>query len=293
MNAEPFYGHQFKEVRQGVWRCECGKQLIEGDAPCMNGTPNISKPQRDAGAQADTQTHADGLAAHGEPDLSTKAESCHADLVEALAQPSPPEQVERAACGCTEFEQSHCRAGIVAEAHHPDCVKVERAGLVDSQPIETIEYWADAYTNPAKGDMHFHGHGMVAKLLTEYAQLRKALAPQPAQPARVVGTVTGYQSANSLQQWQFSPSPDAAGLENQRFDVALFTPTAAPTLDHSPGNMAQPIHDPAVTTPREVLVGESPVDRIVEPAQEQPKCEEGRECEAPDVCKSVGGCMRD
>ena len=44
-----------------------------------------------------------------------------------------------------------------------------------------------------------------------------------------------------------------------------------PTTDHSPGNMAQPIHDPAVTTPREVLVGESPVDRIAAPAQEQPK----------------------
>lgn len=31
---------------------------------------------------------------------------------------------------------------------------------------------------------------------------------------------------------------------------------------------AAPIHDPAVTTPREVLVGESPVDRIAAPAQE-------------------------
>ncbi len=40
------------------------------------------------------------------------------------------------------------------------------------------------------------------------------------------------------------------------------------TTGHSPGNMAQPIHDPAVTTPREVLVGESPVDRIAAPAQE-------------------------
>jgi hypothetical protein len=33
--------------------------------------------------------------------------------------------------------------------------------------------------------------------------------------------------------------------------------------------LATPIHDPAVTTPREVLVGESPVDRIAAPAQQQ------------------------
>ena len=43
----------------------------------------------------------------------------------------------------------------------------------------------------------------------------------------------------------------------------------APTLDHSPGNMAQPIQDPAVPTPREVLVGEAPVDRIAAPEQQQ------------------------
>lgn len=33
--------------------------------------------------------------------------------------------------------------------------------------------------------------------------------------------------------------------------------------------LVKPIHDPAVTTPREVLVGESPVYRIAAPAQEQ------------------------
>lgn len=32
-----------------------------------------------------------------------------------------------------------------------------------------------------------------------------------------------------------------------------------------------PIYDPAVTTPREVLVGESPIDRIAAPAQQKLK----------------------
>lgn len=38
--------------------------------------------------------------------------------------------------------------------------------------VETIEYWRDAYSNPASGE-HFHGHGMVVHLLGEYAEFRK------------------------------------------------------------------------------------------------------------------------
>lgn len=45
-------------------------------------------------------------------------------------------------------------------------------------PIETIEYWRDAYAKP-NGDQHFMGHGMVAKLLKEYAQLRAMLEAAP------------------------------------------------------------------------------------------------------------------
>lgn len=43
--------------------------------------------------------------------------------------------------------------------------------------VETIKYWADAYSNPASGE-HFQGHGMVVALLREYASLREALAEQ-------------------------------------------------------------------------------------------------------------------
>lgn len=47
------------------------------------------------------------------------------------------------------------------------------------QPIETIRYWLDAYSNP-KGDKHFMGHGMVVTLLREYLALRENTRPQPA-----------------------------------------------------------------------------------------------------------------
>ena len=45
-------------------------------------------------------------------------------------------------------------------------------------PLESIQYWADAYANP-KGDAHFIGHGVVARLLREYADLRAMLAAAP------------------------------------------------------------------------------------------------------------------
>ena len=50
----------------------------------------------------------------------------------------------------------------------PDCLT----------PLESIQYWADAYANP-KGDAHFIGHGVVARLLREYADLRAMLAAAP------------------------------------------------------------------------------------------------------------------
>lgn len=40
-------------------------------------------------------------------------------------------------------------------------------------PLATIEGWAEAYSNPASGQ-HFQGHGMVVKLLREYAALRRS-----------------------------------------------------------------------------------------------------------------------
>jgi hypothetical protein len=29
MDSEPWYGHKFKEIMQGVWRCSCGKTLYD------------------------------------------------------------------------------------------------------------------------------------------------------------------------------------------------------------------------------------------------------------------------
>lgn len=47
-------------------------------------------------------------------------------------------------------------------------------------PLETIEFWRDAYSNPESGE-HFLGHGMVVCLLSEYLEFRKqgALVPIP------------------------------------------------------------------------------------------------------------------
>ena len=28
-HSEPWYGHQFKEVRRGYWQCSCGKAIAE------------------------------------------------------------------------------------------------------------------------------------------------------------------------------------------------------------------------------------------------------------------------
>lgn len=47
------------------------------------------------------------------------------------------------------------------------------------QHIEHVEFWADAYTNPAKDDEQFCGHPIAAKLLTEYAALLRSLAVLP------------------------------------------------------------------------------------------------------------------
>ena len=61
--------------------------------------------------------------------------------------------------------------------------KVQPAPSVPSglHPLETVRFWADAYTHP--GDDNFRGHGMAAALLREYAELRAALAAaQEAKP---------------------------------------------------------------------------------------------------------------
>ena len=40
-HSEPWYGHQFKEVRRGYWQCSCGKAIAEAvpSAPAASPTP--------------------------------------------------------------------------------------------------------------------------------------------------------------------------------------------------------------------------------------------------------------
>ena len=61
----------------------------------------------------------------------------------------------------------------------PDAPGAQPAPIVPSglHPLETVRFWADAYTHP--GDDNFRGHGMAAALLREYAELRAALAAAP------------------------------------------------------------------------------------------------------------------
>lgn len=47
--------------------------------------------------------------------------------------------------------------------------------VAEWQPIETIDYWANAYSDRASGE-HFMGHGMVVVMLREYARLRRMLS---------------------------------------------------------------------------------------------------------------------
>ncbi len=55
--GEPWYGHKFKEVTRGVWRCECGKQIIEGEKSCMNGSGNTSTLHGATVSEVTTKTH--------------------------------------------------------------------------------------------------------------------------------------------------------------------------------------------------------------------------------------------
>jgi hypothetical protein len=50
------------------------------------------------------------------------------------------------------------------------------------QPVETIEYWINAYSDPASGP-HFQGHGKIVEMLREYLALR--IRSLEATPARV------------------------------------------------------------------------------------------------------------
>ena len=58
-DGEGWYGHKFKEGTRGIWRCDCGKQLTDGENKCTNGTQNTLQSQPLTADAEDTQTHAD------------------------------------------------------------------------------------------------------------------------------------------------------------------------------------------------------------------------------------------
>lgn len=77
--GEPYYGHQFKEIRKGVWLCKCGKQITEGTTSCTNGTPNTSTQQQTADAVNATLTHADSCCAPRAQGWSIRVGSSQSD----------------------------------------------------------------------------------------------------------------------------------------------------------------------------------------------------------------------
>lgn len=51
-------------------------------------------------------------------------------------------------------------------------------GFGSLSPVDHVRYWAEAY-GPQATEPHFQGHGMVAALLAEYADLLERLAACP------------------------------------------------------------------------------------------------------------------
>lgn len=88
--GEPYYGHQFKEIRKGVWLCKCGKQITEGATSCTNGTPNTSTQQQTADAVNATLTHADSCCAPRAQGWSIREGSSQSDT-----SPASQEQAQQ------------------------------------------------------------------------------------------------------------------------------------------------------------------------------------------------------
>jgi hypothetical protein len=112
-------------------------------------------------------------------------------------QPKQPEHV----CGLQGFgrgagsendECPACRQPRPEQPQQPEkdhlaapCGQAAPEMGAEMMPLETIEFWADAYSDPASGE-HFMGHGMIVTLLREYAALRRSIAAQAdAAPASV------------------------------------------------------------------------------------------------------------
>ena len=69
-------------------------------------------------------------------------------------------------------EVEHAVADLAACVTCGAPVEVNAAQAGDMTPISSIRYWIDAYASPSSGT-HFAGHGMVIKMLREYADLRE------------------------------------------------------------------------------------------------------------------------
>jgi hypothetical protein len=107
----------------------------------------------------------------------------------------------------------------------------------EMMPLETIEFWADAYSDPASGE-HFMGHGMIVTLLREYAALRRSIAAQAdAAPASVVQEPAGYADATALRDIKAGIGPGVATIVSEENkgegDIPLYTRPSpdAPSTD--------------------------------------------------------------
>lgn len=115
----------------------------------------------------------------------------------------------------------------------PSAAQAEGAA---QQPIETIRYWLNAYSDPASGD-HFMGHGMVVVMLREYLAMRLAAltaapeklapAPQQAETRKPRGQVSAvFLSEHKMAE----PQQAAQGGERERFEEEVrkhFAPDSA------------------------------------------------------------------
>ena len=68
--------------------------------------------------------------------------------------------------------------GLLRYPNEAAALRAAPEGFGSLSPVDHVRYWAEAY-GPHATEPHFQGHGMVAALLTEYADLLERLAGRP------------------------------------------------------------------------------------------------------------------
>lgn len=130
--GEPYYGHQFREIRKGVWLCKCGKQITEGTTSCTNGTPNTSTQRQTADAVNATLTHAASCCAPRAQGWSIREGSSQSDTPPAIQQveaqqPATPEPVVEPTALYNKVESKIVQRYVVEKrtggGFWPDCVR--------------------------------------------------------------------------------------------------------------------------------------------------------------------------